>query len=229
MNETQRLPTSPKVGRPRRGTEAERAGALLNAATRMFLAEGFERTSIDKVAAEAGVSTRTIYERYRNKADLLTAVISRLVERDMCTLFACSELERRTLEGALTFIGQTVTRAFADPNTSALFRIVVAEAQHFPELAAQVRRVTRERFEPALAGYLRHQTDAGSLALQDPERAAALFMQLLCAELQDRCLFGPPSACPDLDLDGHVAAVVQLFLHGALPRGTRPSTGSPTP
>ena len=69
---------APKRGRPRRGTEGARTAALIDAATRVFLREGYGLASIDKVAAEAGVSTRTIYERHKNKADLLGAVISRL-------------------------------------------------------------------------------------------------------------------------------------------------------
>ena len=76
------------MGRPRRGTEAARTDALIAAATRVFLRDGYGRASIDKVAYEAGVSTRTIYERFKNKGDLLAAVITRLVERDMETVLA---------------------------------------------------------------------------------------------------------------------------------------------
>src|ERR1022692_4930195 len=83
-----------KVGRPRRGTEVSRTATLINAATRVFLREGYGLASIDKVASEAGVSTRTIYERFKNKADLLAAVITRLVERDVATAMATAELER---------------------------------------------------------------------------------------------------------------------------------------
>src|ERR1700720_1576863 len=72
-----------KVGRPKRGTESARTEALISAATRVFLREGYGLASIDKVASEAGVSTRTIYERYKNKADLLSPVIIRLVDHDM--------------------------------------------------------------------------------------------------------------------------------------------------
>src|SRR5882724_649463 len=87
-------PSITKVGRPRRGTELARTDALIGAATRVFLREGYGRASIDKVAREAGVSTRTIYGRFRNKADLLTAVITRLVDRDMATVLATTELDR---------------------------------------------------------------------------------------------------------------------------------------
>src|ERR1700732_2882965 len=73
--------TQHRVGRPRRGTESARSDLLIAAATRVFLRDGYGGASIDRVAGEAGVSTRTIYERFKNKADLLAAVTTRLVER----------------------------------------------------------------------------------------------------------------------------------------------------
>src|SRR6202162_6127541 len=102
-------PSITKQGRPRRGTEPARTDALIGAATRVFLREGYGLASIDKVASEAGVSTRTIYERYRNKADLLGAVITRLVDHDTATVLATAELDRLDPKDALRVIAQTMT------------------------------------------------------------------------------------------------------------------------
>lgn len=134
MNETSKpaehgLPPVRRVGRPRRGTEQARTDALISAATRVFLRDGFGAASIDKVAHEAGVSTRTIYERFKNKADLLVSVISRLVERDMAGVFATAELDRMEVRQALTAIGRSITGRACDPQAAALFRIVATEAQ----------------------------------------------------------------------------------------------------
>src|SRR5579862_1986399 len=131
MNESQ-LPHAllPKRGRPRRGTELGRTVALINAATRVFLREGYGLASIDKVAAEAGVSTRTIYARYKNKADLLGAVISRLVER-MSTVLATADLNRLAPRAALALIAETIAGRARDPDAAALFRIVATESQRF--------------------------------------------------------------------------------------------------
>ncbi len=222
---TETVPNSPgaapRVGRPRRGTEADRADALLNAATQIFLAEGFERASIDKVASEARVSTRTIYQRYRNKADLLTAVIARLVERDLGALLGSSELGRLPPAEALRLFARTVARSLAEGNAAALFRIVASEARHFPEFGETLRGVTKVRMESALAGYLRQRTDSGELALDDPDRAAALFMQMIRGEIHERCLFGTDEVLAQLDVDGHADYVVEMFLSGALPRHPR--------
>jgi TetR/AcrR family transcriptional regulator, mexJK operon transcriptional repressor len=213
------MPSS-RVGRPRRGTEAARIDSLFAAATRVFLRDGYGSASIDKVAHEAGVSTRTIYERFKNKADLLTSVITRLVERDMATVFATAELDRMEVKHALLTIAETITGRACAPEPAALFRIVAAEAQRFPALAAKMRAGTKARVADAIANYFRAQIARGRLALADPDRAASLFTQMVCAELQECLLFGAPGEVSKLDFAAHLNHVVDIFLNGAAPRLT---------
>jgi AcrR family transcriptional regulator len=210
----------PRVGRPRRGTEAARSDLLITAATRVFVRDGYGSTSIDKVAAEAGVSTRTIYERFKNKGDLLGAVISRLVERDMETVLATEELDRLDPREALTAIGQLITGRACNPDSAALFRICATESHRFPELAAKMRGSAKARVDDAIANYLRRQTLRGALNLSDPDRAAPLFLQMVCAQLHECLLFGSAEDIAKLDSDAHVKHVVDIFLNGALPRTT---------
>jgi AcrR family transcriptional regulator len=61
-------------GRPVGGSEQKRT-AIVAAALRLFLRDGFERTSVDAIAAEAGVSKRTIYNHYGDKESLFLSVI----------------------------------------------------------------------------------------------------------------------------------------------------------
>ena len=207
----------PKRGRPRRGTEAARTAALIDAATQVFLREGYGLASIDKVAAEAGVSTRTIYERYKNKADLLGAVISRLVDR-MSTVLATADLNRLEPRAALAMIAETITGRARDPDAAALFRIVATEAQRFPELAAKMRENNKRCVDNVVANYLRAQVSRGVLVLDDPERAATLFLQMICSELHESLLFGGEAAVAQFDCKSHVEHVIDIFLLGAAPR-----------
>jgi AcrR family transcriptional regulator len=218
-----------KLGRPRRGTETARTDALFSAATQVFLREGYGLASIDKVASEAGVSTRTIYERFRNKADLLTAVITRLVDRDMATVFATPDLDRLDPKEALTVIAQTITGRARDPDSVALFRIVATEAQRFPDLAEKMRAGTKRRMEGAIASYLRGQVRRGTLVLAEPDRAAALFLQMICAELHECLLFRTADDVAKLDLTSHLKHVIEIFLFGSAPRADRPTTPAHIP
>jgi AcrR family transcriptional regulator len=210
-------PLPRKVGRPRRGTEAARIDALINAATHVFLRDGYGLASIDKVASEAGVSTRTIYERFRNKADLLVAVIRRLVDR-MATGIAGADLEGLEPRAALMLIASTITDRALDPDCAALFRIVATEAHRFPELALQMRENDKRCIDAAVATYLRREIKRGTLVLADPDKAAALFLQMVFSELHDRWLFGPEAGWAQIDLRSHLNYVVDLFLLGAAPR-----------
>ena len=211
----------PRVGRPRRGTEAVRADQLLAAATRIFL-QGYGSASIDKVASEAGVSTRTIYERYKNKAELLAAVISRLIETDMANALAPDGLAHLSPRQALLSIGRVITSRASDPSSAGLFRILATEARRFPELAAKMRGGTKAKVDCGVAAYLLAQTRLGTLRLADPNRAAVLFLQMVSSEVRDCMLFGSPDELAQIDLERHLEHVVDIFLHGAVPREPAP-------
>jgi AcrR family transcriptional regulator len=54
---------------------------ILAAATQVFVHDGYLKARIQRIANEATVSTRTIYEHFGNKADLFGAVIEQHVDR----------------------------------------------------------------------------------------------------------------------------------------------------
>ncbi len=228
MDSTENVNLGPKTGRPRRGTEHQRLDALIQAATRVFVKEGYGLASIDKIANAAGISTRTIYERFKNKGDLMAAVVERLLDRDLAVIVEESDLDRLEPAAALALIGETVTRRFADPDSAALFRIIVTESSRFPELTEKVRCKTRERIDSAIADYMRRQVERGTLVLDDPERAAALFVHMVLAEPKECLLFRSPDAVLAIDLPAHVARVVRLFLYGAAPREAPSHPASPS-
>ena len=56
---------------------------ILQGATRVFLQHGYAGTSMDRVAAEAGVSKQTIYSHFQDKEGLFTALIERITTRQL--------------------------------------------------------------------------------------------------------------------------------------------------
>jgi AcrR family transcriptional regulator len=172
---------------------------------------------MDKIAAESGASTRTLYERFRNKAELLAAVINRLVER-LANVLATAELDQLGPRAALTVIADTLVARTCDPHSGALFRIMATESHRFPELAAKMRASDKRCVDNVVANYFRGQVRLGALTLPDPDKAASLFLQMICSEMHECLLFNDETALAQLDMKRHTAVVVDMFLLGAVPR-----------
>jgi AcrR family transcriptional regulator len=65
----------------RRLRRAERREQLLAAATQAFARTGFAATSLDDIAAEAGISRVLLYRHFDSKTDLYRAVLDRAIQR----------------------------------------------------------------------------------------------------------------------------------------------------
>ncbi len=208
-----------KAGRPRQGTEGERLEALLDAATTVFMRKGYGLSSIGQIAQAAGVSTRTIYERFSNKAELLVAVIRRLMGRELGQMIESGTYDNEDPEVALTAFGMALIERVTSADAIGLFRIGVADSERFPDpdLARQIYEAGPWQTQRAVASYLNNQCNRGKLTLEDPLKAASLFIHLISSEPREHALF---KCFPD---DGtwtphaHVKSVVRLFLRGTLP------------
>ena len=66
----------------RRARALHRQEAIVDAAGRLFVRDGFQATTITAVAAKAGVSEETIYKRFRNKNGLVRAILERFARGD---------------------------------------------------------------------------------------------------------------------------------------------------
>ena len=128
----------------------ERHTHLLEIATREFLARGFRETSIDGIAAEAGVSKATIYKRYRNKSELFEAVIYAVTDNIELepTAWDTADIER-----SLRAWAQAFHRVNTTPLCIELSRMMIAEALHQPELVRKMRELQIERTLKALIDF----------------------------------------------------------------------------
>ncbi|WP_367154101.1 TetR/AcrR family transcriptional regulator [Methylomonas sp. HYX-M1] len=209
----------PKVGRPKAGTEAERNDHLLDQALVLFMREGYAAASIAKIAVAAGVSTRTIYERYKNKAELMLASVDRLVETDISEMQGIENLQDLSCRDGLIALGEKLLGKVMQPDMISFYRMGVAEACRFPELSELIKNTGPKRIQEMIAAYLhRHAGDTG-LSAAEFEPAAALFLEMLIAEPRNKALFGILET--DWDARAHVEFVVQVFLYGIA--GRRPS------
>lgn len=198
-------------GRPTQRTAAQLGGRIVAAATALFLERGFGATSIEAVTAACGISKRTFYHRFRDKPDLFRAVVRGLVERWMQP-FEAEPLEAGTLEETLERAGRQLLAAALSPAALALYRMLVAEAPRFPELARILSESAASGID-RIAGLLEREAQAGRLAVADPRFAAEQFANLVVAGPRRRAL-GLGAAMSEAELALWTSRSVALFLEG---------------
>ncbi|WP_414462225.1 TetR/AcrR family transcriptional regulator [Hyphomicrobium sp. DY-1] len=114
---------------------ARKRTAILDAARNAFLQHGYEGTSMEGIAAAAGVSIMTLYRHAEGKDDLFAAVIeSACHPEDESKTAEIAEALKKPLSDLLVFVGIMFQQRVADKTTTALFRAVMAETVRFPHL-----------------------------------------------------------------------------------------------
>ncbi|MDE2334839.1 MAG: TetR/AcrR family transcriptional regulator [Rhodospirillales bacterium] len=120
-------------GRPPRAVAVALTSQIVEAAMRCFLDDGYAATSLERVAALAGVSKRTLYARFRDKPALFGAAVAALIERWRARYPEPAAIAR-DLASALDAAGAQMQEAGLSPDGLALFRLLVAEGPRVPNL-----------------------------------------------------------------------------------------------
>jgi AcrR family transcriptional regulator len=210
--------------RPRRGW-ADKRDAIATAARIVFGREGYTRASIDAIATEAGVSTRTIYNHFDDKAHLFLTVINESSTQvaDAQIALINEHLDKVTdLERDLIAFGSawaTSTTAFAEH--FALVRQINAEVGHIPQTTLDSWQETGPlRVHRELARRVQQLADKGLLEIDDADQAAIHLVLLSGAEVTNRSYYGAIPLKRN-EITQIATAGVQAFLHGYLPRPQR--------
>jgi TetR/AcrR family transcriptional regulator, mexJK operon transcriptional repressor len=202
-----------RAGRPSRAEALLLRERILEAATDLFLAEGYGSTSIEAVSARAGISKRTFYDRFDDKAMLFAAVVHRIID-NLRPPAGVPIIAGATLPDILVRLAGLILLAALSPSAIALHRLVNAEAVRFPELVKAVSSEGTTREAISLIGEMlaRELPDAN---LGSPERrfAAEQFMVMVISVPQRRAMgFGTRMTQPELD--AWAKQTVSLFLNG---------------
>jgi TetR/AcrR family transcriptional regulator, mexJK operon transcriptional repressor len=200
-------------GRPSREQAALLGDRILDVAADLFLTEGYGATSIEAVAQRAKISKRTFYHRFPDKAALFDAVLRRIIQ-GIRPPPDVAVFEGGDLGEVLRRLARLAVRASVAPMTLALTRLMLTEAQRFPELAAIVAREgSRGDAVRQITALLERESRAGRLAIDRPEFAAEQFLSLLMTVPQRRGL-GLGTPMTGAELDGWADDCVNLFLNG---------------
>jgi TetR/AcrR family transcriptional repressor of mexJK operon len=169
---------------PRKPGPRGKRELVLDAAVELFLADGFDRTSMDAVAARAGVSKTTVYAHFGDKFELFRAVTERGgaaldLDLDQAALVSADDPEER-----LAHIVFKVLEATSAPQYLAFLRVMTVESARHPELAKSIRSLGVPHVVDVMSAALREDATRHGYTLPDPEVYAALFIRMAAAGLQ---------------------------------------------
>ncbi|HSS05991.1 MAG TPA: TetR/AcrR family transcriptional regulator [Rhodanobacteraceae bacterium] len=202
---------------PGRPKDLEKRAAILAAAKRLFPLSGFEGTSMDAIAAEAGVSKLTVYSHFTDKETLFVAAIrARCTDQVPDALFDVDT--SGPVRGQLEAIARAFLALITSPEAISLHRLLTSSGSGSPKLGQLFWEAGPLRMRQSFEQFLTQEVEAGKLDIPDITRAASQFFALLKGELHARLLCGCTQSITLDDIDEHVAATVDMFLRAWAPR-----------
>jgi TetR/AcrR family transcriptional regulator, mexJK operon transcriptional repressor len=181
-------PQGPRADDPR---VVRTRAAVLDAARTLFLRQGFAGTTMEDIAALAGLTKRTLYNNYPDKAALFEQIAADTIA--YAEQFARGLHEEFTvgtnasnLRTTLGDLAERLALGIARPEVVALRRLLIGEARSFPALGREYFDRAPGSVLEALASGFEHLGERGLLRLADARCAAAQFAYLVAGEALDR-------------------------------------------
>jgi TetR/AcrR family transcriptional repressor of mexJK operon len=197
-----------------RRRSVDKRRSILDAAAPVFGEAGYERASIEAIAAAAGVSKPTVYSYFGGKEELFRESVAdsaRNLNADSLAAVHRLDVRSRTWRAGLLKLALDLSACQRSDCASALSRLVNAEILRDPTVFTSVRRAGVEPIVDALAGRLAMLANTGVVAVEDPVLAAKQFIALIQVELPDLTLLGTRPA-PEAAVRRAVTAGVDTFL-----------------
>jgi TetR/AcrR family transcriptional repressor of mexJK operon len=191
--------------------------AIVEAATRRFLRQGYEATRIDQIAADASASKQTVYNQFGDKETLFRQVApsTTATAETMAAALPASfdTVPDAEFPAALRALARRHLATTAAPPLLALRRLVIGEATRFPALAAAYHERAPALVMAAFAELFARLSARGLLRVQDPAEAARHFAFLVVGPAIDRGMLIVDAAAPDEETVRRTAdRAVEVFL-----------------
>lgn len=209
---------TPGPGRPK---DLEKRAAILDAAKRLFVEQGYAGTSMDAVAAAAGVSKLTVYSHFGDKDTLFREAV-RLRCQEVLPEQLYQPSPGTPVEDALMAIARRHAELMTSAEAIGVWRAVSSDCQDgMPRFGPLLWQEGPQRTRLLLERLLAHHVEAGALDIDDVSQAAGQFMALLKGDLHFRRLLGCVNeGCADFprEVAATAEAAVTMFLRAYRPR-----------
>ena len=192
-----------------RNLRRDRHDRILTAALSAFVEVGFERASVDDIAARAGVSKATLYNHFEDKKGLFVECALRQAEDLQAVADDLARHPSTGVDDDLQAFGERVLRFLLSPTNLAMRRVITAEVARFPELGQAVFERCLRPVQVSMELFFRERQAA--LAIPDPRLAAVHFLALCESDLFWRVALGILRAVPEEAIRDAVSQAVALF------------------
>lgn len=207
--------TDPTPETPDGPRSARKRAAILNAATEVFLRDGYPGASMDEIAALSAVSKQTIYKHFGSKEALFVEIVTSMtgaagdiVHNDVEDLGKDEDVKAYLEAYAWRQLSVVLT-----PRLMQLRRLVIAEVGRFPDLAEALYEHGPKRAVGLLAAMIERLAKRGLLTVDDPVVAATHFNWLvMSAPLNAAMLLGDRGIPKAAELRRQAEDGVRVFL-----------------
>ncbi|ANI79714.1 MULTISPECIES: TetR/AcrR family transcriptional regulator [Sphingobium] len=197
--------TKRRVGRPNAREAELKHEAMLEAALEEFSRHGFHGASVRAIAERAGVSTRTLYNRYPDKVALFESCLEMSAIKHHFPAGGTGTLHQQLVSYALHMNGR-----LNHDRQVRLARVIFRECTSFPQL----EMVSRRQFERFQLEPVQTILAAHGFSAEQARELASFYVTLLFRRWQDRVIYNE-RAMTTAQIKANAETVTRLFLNGA--------------
>ena len=191
-------------------TEARRQ-AIIDEASQVFRALGFERSSMSEICARVGGSKATIYNYFSSKEELFTEVILQSTEAEFEAVHESINSSTEDPVKSLRHFGEKFLAFLYSPEIQATRHMAIAQSRH-SEISKLIYERGVLRSQKLIAGYLQALMSSGKLRQADPDIATRHLVSLLESELLDGFLYQLPGKVSGEDIKSSTARAIEVFI-----------------
>ena len=193
----------------RQQNRLNRERQILDAALKVFAGQGYSGTTMDAVAAEAGVTKPTLYSYFPSKESLFQAMM--LGKRDLM-LDVFEQPGRKGMVADLLTFAWAYADTVMRPDMLSLARLIIGEVGRFPEIGRAYQASGPDHLLRGIMRYLDGQRDAGRLVFEDAELAAQDLWGLILSAPRTQALYMPDAAPDRATLTRYITNGLRVFL-----------------
>lgn len=204
-------------GRPQIRSDDETRSILTEAASRMFHDLGYAATCVADIAQSAGVSTKTFYRLFPAKSDLFESVCAERINR-FSSEASTGHSPLADIRVSLVHVLEALGRLTLDLDTIAIYKLVVTEADRFPEVATAFYKRAFLGTAKVIESWIEARHQAGEITVDDVTIAGGMLRGMMIFEPQRGVMLNQREPPTVEEIRKRAEICADVFLRGCIAR-----------